>query len=722
MPVFLFMEPITTYFNLPDGREISIETGRLARQADGSAVVKMGNTMLLATVVARKDAAENVDFLPLSVEYREKYAAAGRFPGGFFKRETRPSDHEILIARLVDRAIRPLFPDDFHAEVQMIITLISADRDIAPDALACLAASSALMVSDIPFMGPISEVRVGRIDGKMVINPNLSELANSDIDIMVAASSDSIVMVEGEMKEVSESDMIYALRYAHEAIKLQCQAQHDLATGVAKATPKREYSHEVNDPGFKQRLHDAVYSGIYDMATRGVASKQLRKEILDTLREGFVATLTEEEKEAKKAMVDRYFHDIERTAIRNATLDNQQRVDGRKPNEIRPIWSMVDYLPAAHGSAIFTRGETQSLTTVTLGTKLDEQVIDGAVIEDKASFMLHYNFPPFCTGEVKPIRGTSRREIGHGNLAMRALKNMIPQGDDNLYTIRVVSDILESNGSSSMATVCAGTMALMDSGIKMKKPVSGIAMGLITDQTRYVVLSDILGDEDHLGDMDFKVCGTAEGITACQMDIKVKGLSFEILKEALEQARQGRLHILGEMLKTIPQPRPDYKPFVPRIFQMKVPKEFIGAIIGPGGKVIQEMQRETGTTIVIEEIGDFGVVDIVADNLEARDAVIEKIKKIVAVPEVGEIYRGKVKNITTFGAFIEILPNQDGLLHISEIDWKRLEKVEDALKVGQEVEVKLIDIDQKTGKLKLSRKILLPNPKAKPEDQEQKKE
>jgi len=711
------MEPITTSFQLPDGREISIETGRLAKQADGAAVVKMGDTMVLATVVARKDAAENVDFLPLSVEYREKYAAAGRFPGGFFKRETRPSDHEILIARLVDRAIRPLFPDDFHAEVQMIITLISADKDIMPDALACLAASSALMVSDIPFNGPISEVRVGRISDKLMINPNFSEMPGSDIDLMIAASENNIVMVEGELKEVSESDMIYALRFAHEAIRSQCKAQLELASKVEKAAKKREYTHEVNDPAFKTRLHDAVYQGIYDMAAKGNASKQQRKEILDNLKKGFAETLSEEEKSTHTAMLDRYFHDIERTAVRNATLDNRRRVDGRQPDEIRPIWSLVDYLPAAHGSAVFTRGETQSLTTVTLGTKLDEQVIDGAVIEDKASFMLHYNFPPFSTGEVKPIRGTSRREIGHGNLAMRALKNMIPQGEDNLYTIRVVSDILESNGSSSMATVCAGTMALMDAGIKMIKPVSGIAMGLITDSTRYVVLSDILGDEDHLGDMDFKVCGTRDGITACQMDIKVEGLSFEILKEALEQARRGRMHILGEMLKTIPEARPDFKPFVPRIFQMKVPKEFIGAIIGPGGKVIQEMQRETGTTIVIEEIGDFGVVDIVADNLQARDAVIEKIKRIVAVPEVGEIYKGKVKNITTFGAFIEILPNQDGLLHISEIEWRRLEKVEDALKVGQEVEVKLIDIDQKTGKLKLSRKVLLPNPKAKPEDQ-----
>jgi polyribonucleotide nucleotidyltransferase len=706
------MNPIITTFQLPDGREVSIETGRLAKQADGSAVVKMGDTMLLATVVARQEAGEETDFLPLSVEYREKYAAAGRFPGGFFKRETRPSDHEVLIARLVDRVLRPLFPDDFHAEVQVIITLISADKNIMPDALAGLAASSALAVSDIPFNGPISEVRVARINGKFVVNPNISDLADADIDIMVGASSENIMMVEGEMKEVQENEMVEALRFAHDAIKIQCKAQVDLAAGVEKARVKREYCHEINDEAYMQKMHEACYAKIYKMASRGVADKHERKLFLDAVKEEFVSTLTDEEKEKYKFMTGRYYHSIEKEAVRNATVDNRKRVDGRKLDEIRPIWCMVDYLPAAHGSAIFTRGETQSLTTVTLGTKLDEQVIDGAVIEDKTNFMLHYNFPPFATKEVKPIRSTSRREIGHGNLALRALKNMIPSNGDNLYTIRIVSDILESNGSSSMATVCAGTLALLDSGVKIKKPVSGIAMGLITDHKtgNYAVLSDILGDEDHLGDMDFKVCGTADGITACQMDIKIEGLSYEILKEALDQARRGRLHILGEMAKTISEPRPDYKPFVPRITQMKIPREFIGAVIGPGGKVIQEMQRETGTTIVIEEVGEFGVIDIVADNVAARDAVLDKIKRIVAVPEVGEIYKGKVKNIQPFGAFIEILPNQDGLLHISEIEWKRLEKVEDALKVGDEVEVKLIDVDQKTGKLKLSRKILLPKP------------
>jgi len=704
------MEGITKSFQLADGRVISIETGKLAKQADGAVVVKMGDTMLLATVVAMKEAKENVDFMPLSVEYREKYAAAGRFPGGFFKRESRPSDYEVLISRLVDRALRPLFPDDYHAEVQVIVTLISADKNIPPDALACLAASSALAVSDIPFNGPISEVRVGRIKGQFVINPSVSDMLESDIDIMVAASMDSIVMVEGEMKEVSEDEMLQAIRFGHDAIKVQCKAQLDLAAMIEKSRIKREYCHETNEPEFKEILKTATYQKLYGIAKNGIANKQLRKESFEVVREDFISSMTDEEKELKKNLISRYFHDIEKDAVRNATLDNRTRLDGRKLDEIRPIWSEIDYLPAAHGSAIFTRGETQSLTTVTLGTKLDEQMIDGAVFEGKVNFILHYNFPSFATGEVKPIRSTGRREIGHGNLALRALKNMLPV--DNLYTIRVVSDILESNGSSSMATVCAGTMALMDAGVQIKKPVSGIAMGLITDKQsgKYAVLSDILGDEDHLGDMDFKVCGTSDGITACQMDIKVNGLSFEILKEALEQAKRGRLHILEEIRKTITSPRPDFKPFVPRIFQMKIPREFIGAVIGPGGKVIQEMQKETGTKIVLEEIGEFGVIDIVANNVEAKDKVVEKIKRIVAVPEVGEIYKGKVKNIQSFGAFVEILPGQDGLLHISEIDWKRLNTVDEVLKIGDEVEVKLIEVDPKTGKLKLSRKVLLPKP------------
>jgi len=706
------MNAIIQKIQLDDDREITLETGRLARQADGAVVAKMGDTMLLATVVAKTEAAENVDYMPLSVDYREKYAAVGRFPGGFFKREARPSDYEILISRLVDRALRPLFPDDYHAEVQVIITLISADKNILPDALACLAASAALTISDIPFNGPISEVKVGHINGKFVVNPENSSLAESDMDIMVGASQDNIMMVEGEMKEINEKDMVDAIKFAHDIIKIQCQAQLDLAEKVEKSKTKREYSHETNDPEFRQAMHDATYQKVYDMAVKGIADKKERKKILDVIKEEFVETLSDEEKEEKKMMISRYYHDVEREAIRNATLDTKLRIDGRKLNEIRPIWTEVDYLPSAHGSAIFTRGETQSLTTVTLGSKLDEQIIDGAVIEERSNFLLHYNFPPFSTGEAKFLRGTSRREVGHGNLALRALKYILPNSEDNHYTTRVVSDILESNGSSSMATVCAGTMALMDAGVKIKKPVSGIAMGLISDSTnqRYCVLSDILGDEDHLGDMDFKVCGTRDGITACQMDIKVDGMPYEILEEALEQAKAGRLHIMDEMMKTISEPRPDFKPFVPRITQIKIPKDFIGAIIGPGGKVIQEMQRETGTTIVVEEVGEFGVIDIVANNVADKDAVVEKIKQICAVPEVGEIYKGKVKNITSFGAFIEILPGQDGLLHISEIEWRRLNRVEDALNVGEEVEVKLIDVDPKTGKLKLSRKVLLEKP------------
>ncbi|NQV03147.1 MAG: polyribonucleotide nucleotidyltransferase, partial [Bacteroidia bacterium] len=622
------MNAITKTIQLTDGREITLETGRLARQADGAVIVKMGDTMLLATVVAKTEAAENVDYMPLSVDYREKYAAAGRFPGGFFKREARPSDYEILISRLVDRALRPLFPDDYHAEVQVIITLISADRNILPDSLACLAASAALTISDIPFNGPISEVKVGRIDGKFIVNPEYTALADSDMDIMVAASQDNIMMVEGEMKEISEKDMVDAIKFAHEFIKTQCQTQIEFADMVEKSKTKREYNHETNDLDLKQTIHDATYQKIYNMAIKGIADKKERKKILDTIKEEFVATLSDEAKEEKKMMISRYYHDVEREAIRNATLDSKIRIDGRKLDEIRPIWSEVDYLPAAHGSAIFTRGETQSLTTVTLGTKLDEQVIDGAVIEERTKFLLHYNFPPFSTGEAKFLRGTSRREVGHGNLALRALKYILPNAEDNHYTTRIVSDILESNGSSSMATVCAGTLALMDAGIKIKKPVSGIAMGLISDgnSKRYAVLSDILGDEDHLGDMDFKVCGTRDGITACQMDIKVDGMPYEILEEALEQAKAGRLHIMSEMMKTISEPRADFKSFVPRITQIKIPKEFIGAIIGPGGKVIQEMQRETGTTIVIEEVGEFGIIDIVADNIEAKDAVVAKIK------------------------------------------------------------------------------------------------
>ncbi len=699
-------------FDLGDGRIITLETGKLAKQADGSAVIKMGDTMLLATIVTKKEAAENVDFLPLSVEYQEKYAAAGRFPGGFFKREARLSEYEILISRLVDRALRPLFPDDYHAETQVQITLISAGKDIMPDALACLAASTAITVCDIPFHGPISEVRVARIDGKLKVNPTFTEVANADIDIMVAASIENIVMVEGEMKEVSETELAEALKFAHSAIKIQCQAQIEFAAMVEKANPKREYCHENNDEDLRKAVKDATYAKAYACAKSGNKNKHERGDAFEAILNEFIESIPEEEREAKTPLIKKYYHDVEKKAMRDMILIDRIRLDGRKLDEIRPIWCEVDYLPAAHGSAIFTRGETQSLTTVTLGTKLDEQAIDGAVVEGRNNFILHYNFPSFSTGEVKANRGTSRREVGHGNLALRALKPMIPGTDINPYTVRVVSDILESNGSSSMATVCAGTMALMDAGVKIKKPVSGIAMGLITDNEtkKYAVLSDILGDEDHLGDMDFKVTGTRDGITACQMDIKIDGLSYEILMEALLQAKAGRLHILGEIEKTIKEPREDYKPHVPRIEKMTIPKEFIGAIIGPGGKIIQQMQKDTNCTIMIEEVGEFGIIDIFAVDKAAIEAAKEKIRSIVAVPEIGEIYKGKVKSIMPFGAFVEVLPGKDGLLHISEIAWARVEKVEDVLKEGEEIEVKLIEIDKKTGKMKLSRKALLPRP------------
>ena len=701
-------------FNLADGREITIETGKLATQADGSVVVKMGDTMLLATVVSSKEPRENVDFLPLSVDYQEKYAATGRFPGGFFKREARPSEYEILIARLVDRALRPLFPSDYHSETQVIINLISADKNIMPDALAALAASSALAISDIPFHGPISEVRVGRKDGKLILNPSLSDIELLDLEIMVAATSENIMMVEGEMKEVSEEDMLEALKFAHDAIKVQCQAQLELAEMVEKAKEKREYCHEENDEELKEKVWKETYDKVYEVAKQGTG-KHERTDAFEQVKQNFIDSLPEEEQEEKEDLIGRYYHDVEKEAVRKLILDERIRLDGRKLDEIRPIWAEVDYLPAAHGSAIFTRGETQSLTSITLGTKLDEQTIDGALIEGKSNFILHYNFPPFSTGEARFLRGTSRREVGHGNLALRALKTMVPNGEDNPYTIRIVSDILESNGSSSMATVCAGTLALMDSGVKMKKPVSGIAMGLITDKEsgKYAVLSDILGDEDHLGDMDFKVTGTKDGITACQMDIKVDGLSYEILSEALNQAKEGRLHILNEMAKTIQVPREDYKPHVPRIEKLTVPKEFIGAIIGPGGKVIQEIQKETNSTIVIEEVGEFGIVDIVTTDQESAEAAKARIKAITAVPEIGEVYLGTVKNITNFGAFIEIIPNKEGLLHISEIDWKHIKDVESVLKTGDKVKVKLLDIDSRTGKLKLSRKVLLPKPEQK---------
>jgi polyribonucleotide nucleotidyltransferase len=698
-------------FDLGDGREISIETGKLAKQADGSVVVRQGNTMLLATVVSARTAADNVDFMPLSVDYQEKYSATGRFPGGFFKREARPSEYEILISRLVDRALRPLFPDDYHAETQVIISLISADKKDAPDALAALAASAALTISDVPFNGPISEVRVARINGEFCINPPLSAVAGADLDLIVAATMDNIMMVEGEMKEVSEDDIIKALQVAHDAIRIQCQAQLDLLELLPVRPVKREYSHEVNDPELKQKMHDQLFEKAYAVAAKCNPSKHERKESFGAVLQEFVEALEPEYAQQNAPLLKRYYHDIEKEAVRAFVLNERKRLDGRQLDEIRQIWAEVDYLPAAHGSAVFTRGETQSLTTVTLGTKLNEQVIDGAIFEGKINFILHYNFPGFSTGEVKRSF-TSRREIGHGNLALRALKPMIPNGDQNPYTIRIVSDILESNGSSSMATVCAGSLALMDAGVKIPKPVSGIAMGLITDTKtgKFAVLSDILGDEDHLGDMDFKVTGTIDGVTACQMDIKVDGLSYEVLKQALEQAKKGRLHILDVMNQTINEPREDYKPHVPRIEKISVPKEFIGAIIGPGGKIIQEMQRETNTVIVLEEIGDYGVIDIASDDKASIEAAKARIRAIVAVPEIGEVYLGTVKNIVPFGAFIEIMPGKEGLLHISEIDWKRIERVEDVLRSGEKIEVKLMDIDNKTGKLKLSRKALIPKP------------
>ncbi|WP_205500679.1 polyribonucleotide nucleotidyltransferase [Rufibacter psychrotolerans] len=701
---------INKTIRMANGRDITIETGKLAKQADGSVVVKCGNAMLLATVVSNKEAREGVDFLPLSVDYQEKFASSGKIPGGFLKREARLSDYEILISRLVDRILRPMFPDDYHAETQVIINLISADSEILPDALAALAASAAISVSDIPFNGPISEVRVARIDGQYQINPLLSDLSRADIDLIVGGSADSVAMVEGEMSEVSEEDMLEAIRVAHEAIKGQVQAQVELAQEVGNTT-KREYSHETNDPELKELIFKAVYDKAYQVAASGNNVKAQRKEAFKAIKEEFVASLPEDHT-YDATLIGKYFHDAEKEAVRDAVLKERRRLDGRALDEIRPIWSEVNYLPSAHGSAVFTRGETQSLTTVTLGTKLDEQMIDGAMFSGFNKFMLHYNFPPFSTGEAKPMRGTGRREVGHGNLAMRSLKKVLPPEDENPYTIRIVSDILESNGSSSMATVCAGTLALMDAGIQIKAPVSGIAMGLIMDEEtgNFAVLSDILGDEDHLGDMDFKVTGTAKGITACQMDIKVKGLSFEILGQALAQARNGRLHILGEMNKTIAQPNPDFKPHTPRSQNIIIDKEFIGAIIGPGGKVIQQIQRDSGAVIQIEEKNDKGYVNVFATNQDAMQLAVSKIKAIVAVPEVGETYVGKVKSIQPYGAFVEFMPGKDGLLHISEVKWERLESMEGVLELGEEIKVKLVDVDPKTGKFKLSRKALLPKP------------
>jgi len=696
--------------DLGDGRTITLETGRMARQADGSVLLKMGKTMLLATVVSAKEAKEDTDFMPLSVEYKEKYASSGRFPGGFLKREARPSDYEILISRLVDRALRPLFPDDYHAETFVTINLISADMDIIPDALAGLAASAALAVSDIPFNGPMSEVRVARINKQFVVNPTATQLKDADIDLMVGATYDNILMVEGEMKEVSEAEMLEALKIAHDTIKIHCKAQMDFAQEVG-LTVKRTYSHETNDEDLRKKVWAETYDKCYQAAKSSTADKHKRYDAFEAIITEFLGQYTEENP-VKETLVKKYYHDVLKEASRRLVLDDNIRLDGRKPDEIRPIMCELDILPATHGSSLFTRGETQSLTTVTLGTKLDEKIIDDVLNKGTEKFTLHYNFPPFATGEAKPYRGVGRREIGHGNLAHRALKNMMPSDDENPYAIRVVSDILESNGSSSMATVCAGTLALMDAGIKLRKPVSGIAMGLITDKEtkKFAVLSDILGDEDHLGDMDFKVTGTRDGITATQMDIKVEGLSFEILTQALNQAKAGRLHILDIMTQVIAEPRPELKPHAPRIEMLTIPKELIGALIGPGGKVIQEIQRTTGATIIVEEIDGHGDVNIFGENAEVITAALEWVKKIVTVPEVGQVYKGKVKTIVQFGAFVEILPNKDGLVHISEIEWRKIDKVEDVLKEGQEIEVKIIDIDPKSGKIKLSRKELLPRP------------
>ena len=704
------MNPIKKTIALPDGRTISIETGKLAKQADGAVEVRMGNTMLLATVVTAKEAGEGVDFMPLQVEYKEKFSAAGRFPGGFLKREGRASDYEILTARLVDRVLRPLFPDNYHADTFVNITLYSADGVDAPDCLAGLAASAALAVSDIPFNGPISEVRVARIDGKFVIDPTFEQMEKADMELMVGATYDNIMMVEGEMDEASEADLLAALRAAHEAIKVQCQAQMELAEAVG-STVKRDYCHEVNDEELRADVRRRCYDRCYAIAKTGSADKHWRQDSFDAICDEYIESLPEEEREAKAPLVKRYYHDVEKEAMRRCVLDEGMRLDGRKTTEIRPIWCEVDYLPGPHGSAIFTRGETQSLSTVTLGTKLDEKILDDVLNQGRERFLLHYNFPPFSTGEAKPVRGVGRREVGHGNLAHRALKRMLP--DDFPYVVRVVSDILESNGSSSMATVCAGTLALLDAGVKMKKPVSGIAMGLITDteSSKYAILSDILGDEDHLGDMDFKVTGTRDGITATQMDIKCDGLSYEILEKALMQARDGRMHILDIIEQTIPAAREDYKPHVPRIVTMLIPKELIGAVIGPGGKIIQGIQEESGATVSIDEIDEGGYIEVAAANKDSIDKALAMINAIVELPEEGKVYDGTVRSIMDFGAFVEFMPHRDGLLHISEIAWERLDDMAaSGLKEGDKVQVKLIEIDPKTGKYRLSMRALLPKP------------
>ena len=710
------MNVITKTVQLPDGRAITIETGKVAKQADGSAVLKMGNTVLLATVCAAKEAVPGTDFMPLQVDYRKQYAAAGRFPGGFTKREGKPSDNEILTSRLVDRALRPLFPSDYHTEVYVQIMLLSADGVDQPDALAGFAASCAMACSDIPFECPISECRVARVNGEYVINPTTEQMKEADMDLMVGATKDNIMMVEGEMNEVSEQDLIGALKAAHEAIKPMCELQEELMKELGTDT-KREYDDEINDEELRQQIKDELYQPAYDLVKQALPKKEREesfKQLITDFLEKYDAAhsdLSDEDLEEKHAEAERYYADVERDAMRRCVLDEGIRLDGRKTTDIRPIWCEVSPLPMPHGSAIFTRGETQSLSTCTLGTKLDEKLVDDVLDKSYQRFLLHYNFPPFCTGEAKAQRGVGRREIGHGHLAWRGLKGQIPE--DFPYTVRLVSQILESNGSSSMATVCAGTLALMDAGVPMKKPVSGIAMGLIKNpgEEKYAILSDILGDEDHLGDMDFKTTGTKDGLTATQMDIKCDGLSFEILEKALMQAKAGREHILGKLTETIAEPRAEMKPHVPRIVAFDIPKEFIGAVIGPGGKIIQQMQEDTGTTITIDETDGVGKVQVSAPNKESIDAAIQKIKAIVAIPEVGEIYEGTIRSIMPYGCFVEIMPGKDGLLHISEINWNRLNTVEDAgLHEGDKIKVKLMEIDPKTGKYKLSHRVLEPKP------------
>ncbi len=714
------MNIVTRKIALPDGREITLETGKLAKQADGAVMATLGNTMILATVCSAKDAVPGTDFMPLTVEYKEKFASAGRFPGGFTRREGKASDYEILIARLIDRALRPLFPANYHAETFVNVTMYSADGIDMPESIAGLAAGAALACSDIPFEGPVSEVRVARVGGKMVINPTFEQCEHADLELMVAATYDNIMMVEGEMKEVPESVMLEAIKAAHEAIKPQCLAIEEMMKAYGKET-KREYCHEVNDEELKEAVHDYSYARAYAQATSADTDKHHREEMFNQIREDFKAEKADYmaaraealgvDIDEIAALVDRYYHDVEKEAMRRAVLDEGKRLDGRKTTEIRPIWCEVGYLPGPHGSSIFTRGETQSLSTVTLGTSRDEKIVDEALIQGTDKFLLHYNFPPFSTGEAKAQRGVGRREIGHGNLACRALKNMIPE--DFPYTVRVVSDILESNGSSSMATVCAGTLALMDAGVPMKKPVSGIAMGLISENQgkNYAILSDILGDEDHLGDMDFKTTGTVDGLTACQMDIKVDGLSYEILENALAQAHEARMYILNKILECMPAPRPDLKPHAPRITSFYIPKDMIGAVIGPGGKIIQGIQAETGAVISIDEDEQGGKVEVASNNGESMAAAIAKIKAIVALPEVGEVYDSVVKSIMPYGCFVEFMPGKEGLLHISEIDWKRYETMEETgIKEGDHITIKLLEVDPKTGKFRLSAKALKEKP------------